>query len=100
MRCSICVSGCGRFTRNSRDCEEGMRRRSVGRIVKIAVIGLVAVGIFGWVVMSLWNWLAPAVFGLHAITYWQALGLLVLSKILFGGMRGPSGGGGRWRQRM
>jgi len=68
--------------------------------MKFGTIAILAVGIFGFVLMSLWNWLGPAVFGLHAITYWQALGLLVLSKILFGGFRGRPGGGGHWRHRM
>jgi len=76
-----------------------MRRRWI-RGLKVGVIGVVAVTIFGFIVMSLWNWLAPAVFGLHAITFWQALGMLVLSKILFGGFRGRPGGGGHWRRRM
>ncbi|MBK6526662.1 MAG: hypothetical protein IPG07_14625 [Crocinitomicaceae bacterium] len=37
------------------------------------------------VVMLLWNWLMPTLFGLTIITFWQALGILILSKILFGG---------------
>ena len=45
-------------------------------------------------------WLAPAVFGLRTITLWQALGILILSKILFGGFRGRPGYGGPWRRRM
>ena len=36
-------------------------------------------------VMILWNWLMPAIFGLTAITFWQAVGLLLLSKLLFSG---------------
>lgn len=77
-----------------------MRGRWVKRGLKMALIGVVAIGVFGFVVMSLWNWLAPAVFGLHAITYWQALGVLILSKILFGGFRGRPGYSGHWRRRM
>ena len=77
-----------------------MKTRWVKRGVKIAVIGVMAVGIFGFVVMSLWNWLATAVFGLHAITFWQALGLLILCKILFGGFHGRPGHSGNWRRRM
>lgn len=42
-------------------------------------------GIFGMAVKLLWNWLMPAIFGLPAITFWQAFGLLALCKILFGG---------------
>ncbi|HUA61897.1 MAG TPA: hypothetical protein VML19_24285 [Verrucomicrobiae bacterium] len=69
------------------------------RGVKIAVIGILAIGIFGFVVMSLWNWLVPALFGWHTITFWQALGVLVLSRILFGGFHGGRGRG-HWRGRM
>jgi hypothetical protein len=36
-------------------------------------------------VMLLWNWLIPEIFGLTAINFWQASGLLVLGRILFGG---------------
>jgi hypothetical protein len=38
------------------------------------------------IVMLLWNWLVPVIFGLKTIDFWQALGLLVLAKILFGGL--------------
>jgi hypothetical protein len=40
--------------------------------------------VFGIVVKLLWNWLMPAVFGLGEISYWQAFGLVLLSKLLFG----------------
>jgi hypothetical protein len=54
--------------------------------------------IFGEIVMHLWNWLTPVLFGWHTITFWQALGLLILCKILFGGWHGRGGGRGRgWR---
>ena len=39
----------------------------------------------GAVVMLLWNWLMPAIFGLISISFWQALGLFILARILFGG---------------
>src|ERR1043165_719868 len=39
----------------------------------------------GWVVQWLWNALLPPLFGFPVITFWQALGLLALSRILFGG---------------
>ena len=44
--------------------------------------------ILGYVVMGLWNTILPAVLGVKTITYTQALGLLLLSKILFGGFHG------------
>lgn len=53
--------------------------------------------LFGEVVMHLWNWLLPAIFGWRMITFWQALGLLVLCRILFGGFGGH--GSGRRRHR-
>jgi hypothetical protein len=52
-----------------------------------------------WAVFSLWNWLMPAIFGLPAVTYGQALGLMLLCWILFGGFRGGRSGGG-WRYGM
>jgi hypothetical protein len=45
----------------------------------------------GEVVMRLWNWLLPDLFGVRGINFWQALGLLALSRILFGGFGGPRG---------
>ncbi len=48
-------------------------------------VGFLAIAAgFSAVVMLLWNWLMPAIFGLIAINFWQALGLLVLARILFG----------------
>jgi Ca2+/H+ antiporter, TMEM165/GDT1 family len=75
-----------------------MNGRRLLKGLKIAAMVAVAAAAFGFVVMSLWNWLAPTLFGLHAITFWQALGLLILSKILFGGFRGRPGGGYAWRR--
>src|SRR5260370_27567902 len=57
----------------------------------------------GEIVMHLWNWLLPPLFGWRLITFWQALGLLALCRILFGGWGGHgSGRSGRpnFRSRM
>ena len=73
----------------------------VRRIVKVPVfiaVFLLVLALMGFIVMSLWNWLLPALFGFKMIAYWQAVGLIVLCKLLFGGFRGPRGGG-RWRGR-
>ena len=65
---------------------------------KIGVLVVAGVAALGWVVMALWNWLMPALFsGAHEISYLQAIGLLLLSKILFGGFRGH-GCHGRWQR--
>ncbi len=66
----------------------------------IAVVAVLAFAVFSFVFMSLWNWIIPPVVGWHAITYWQALGLLVLSRILFGGFRGGPWRHMHWRRRM
>jgi len=79
-----------------------MRKRLIW-IAPLAIMGMV---IFAWiggqVVMLLWNWLAPELFGLRQITFWQALGLLALCRILFGGfgMGGGSHRGSHSRRRM
>jgi hypothetical protein len=76
-----------------------MRRNWMRRGLRFALIALLAAAVFSLVTMSLWNWLMPALFGLRAIGFWQALGLLVLSRILLGGFRGP-GHAMQWRRRM
>jgi len=61
-------------------------------IAPLAILGiLIFTAIGGGVVMLLWNWLAPVLFGLRLITFWQAIGLLALCRILFGGF-GLAGG--------
>ena len=77
-----------------------MRRRWIFKAAKIVLLVLMVAAVVARVVMSLWNWLMPALFGLHVIGFWQALGLVVLSKILFGGFRGPRGPHMHWRSRM
>ena len=52
------------------------------------VLGVAAVIGFTFVVMWLWNWLVPELFNGPVLGYWQTLGLLVLSKILFSGIGG------------
>jgi hypothetical protein len=51
------------------------------------------VALGGWIVMQLWNWLMPALFQLPAVTFWQALGLLALTRILVGGVGAGRHGG-------
>ncbi len=77
-----------------------MRGRRVAKVFKIVLIVLTAAAVFTLVILRLWNWLMPSLFGLHTITYWQALGLLVLSRILLGGFRGRPHFGPPWRHRM
>ncbi len=77
-----------------------MRTRFFVRALKFLPLVVAFIALFGLVIMSLWNWVMPALFGLKTISYWQALGLFILSKILFGGFRGGPGGRNYWRHRM
>ena len=79
-----------------------MKRNRGLHVLKILVIVSVAITVFSFVTMHLWNWVMPAVFGLRTITWLQALALLVLGKILFGGFH-RHGGGFRdrgWKHRL
>jgi predicted membrane chloride channel (bestrophin family) len=77
-----------------------MRRHWVARGLKFVLFAVLLITVFSFVVMSLWNWLMPALFGWHLIGFWQAAGILLLSKILFGGFRGHAGRHMYWRRRM
>jgi positive regulator of sigma E activity len=77
-----------------------MIRSWVGKAVTVVLLAALFVIVFGFVVMWLWNWLMPALFGWHVIGFWQAIGILVLSKILFGGFHGRHGRRTHWRHRM
>lgn len=77
-----------------------MKGKWMFRGLKFAVFAAAALAALGFVVMVLWNWLMPTLFGWHQIRFWQAVGLLALSKILFGGVRGPRGSHMHWRKRM
>ena len=60
-----------------------------GRFVILAILGIAALG---GLVMALWNWLIPTLFiGAKDIGYVQAMGILLLSNLLFGGLRGRCG---------
>jgi len=68
--------------------------RVVKIILLIVVIGPLAILVFGGVVMLLWNNVLAEVLHISTVTFWQALGILVLSKILFGSFSG----GRSWRR--
>jgi len=68
----------------------GKSPAAIAGIVILIVIGVTALFIlFGLATMWLWNWLMPDLFGLPTLTFWKALGLVLLAKIFFG-----FGGGG------
>jgi hypothetical protein len=61
------------------------------------LLGLAAMAGFGAAVLLLWNALLPPLFGIAAISFWQALGLLALCRILFGSFGGSRMLAGRGR---
>ena len=84
-----------------------MKRYWIRRALRFLSFALLVLGLAGLVVMSLWNALLPAILGVSTITFWQALGLLILSRILFSGPRFGGGGWGQggpgrswWKQKM
>src|SRR5258705_653846 len=71
--------------------------RKVAGIIAMVIIGIAAIST---IVMLLWNALLPSLFHFPVITWPQALGLLILAKILFGGFRGGGGPRNRWKGKM
>jgi hypothetical protein len=76
-----------------------MKRHWILHGLKIAVVVLAGAAALSLAVMALWNWLIPPVIGWRTIDFWQALGLLVLTRILFG-FRAGFGHRMHWRGRM
>ena len=84
------------------DCRPTSR---AGRILHFAghvILGLGAViavaFVFGWVTMTAWNAVIPAVFNLPLLTFWQAVGLLVLGRILTARFHHHRGHRDKWRK--
>jgi len=78
----------------------------MNKIVKFRSLGIVGflamIAIFSVAAMFLWNALMPEIFGLPVLTYWQTAGMVILARILFGGLglrhlglRSGRGGDGR-----
>lgn len=77
-----------------------MRKRWI-YLAPLAILGmLLFVALGGEVVRQLWNWLLPELFGWRQITFWQALGMLALCRILFGGFGGRGFHRSNIRRRM
>ncbi len=63
-----------------------MRKKWMVRLSMVAIFLLIVIAGFGQAVLQLWNLLMPDIFGLHPISFWQAVGLMALSWLLFGGL--------------
>ena len=81
----------------------GMRKGfRAKKAIGIAIMAVAAITLLGFVVMGLWNSVLAVVLPVKIITFWQALGIFVLSKILFGGFKKGFGGHRRheWNEKM
>jgi hypothetical protein len=80
-----------------------MRPKWIARGLAFLIFVLIVIAGFGQAVLQLWNLLMPDIFGLHTISFWQAVGLMALSWILFGGwgrFRLTPPHAGYWRHRI
>lgn len=78
-----------------------MTRKKLFLIAPFAILGIALFIFVGTeLVMHLWNWLLPPLFGWKTLTFWQAFGLLVLCRILFGSHGWGGGSSGRGRRMM
>ncbi|XOV95389.1 MAG: hypothetical protein ACFHWX_07185 [Bacteroidota bacterium] len=70
-------------------------------IFKMALMVILFFAVVSGIVMYLWNWLMPDIFDLRVITFWEAAGILLLSKIIFGfGKKGGHHHGGpSWKNK-
>ena len=77
------------------------RRKRLFWIAPAAILGIALLAFIGGeIVTHLWNWLLPSLFGWRQISFWQALGILALSRILFGGSGWHRSGRSHFRRRM
>lgn len=72
----------------------------IGRIFTVLLVILVFIAAGGQAVLQLWNWLLPPLLGWHVITFWQAVGILTLCRILFGNWGGRPMWRSDYRRRM
>ena len=78
----------------------------IKKIIGFSILAIAFAALLAYVVMLLWNGVLTQVVTVSTISFYQAIGLLVLSKILFGGF--PSGkhhcnqcgGGGHWKNEL
>jgi len=67
--------------------------QKVMKIIGFVILGITgAIGLallLGYAVMLLWNWLMPDIFGFVEITFWQAVAIIVLARLIFGGFKHP-----------
>ncbi len=73
---------------NAEKAKSGIKKALM--IFGFTILGASLIILMGFVIMWLWNWLMPLIFNLTTLTYWQAAGVFILAKIIFGGFGGDS----------
>ena len=66
-------------------------RFGIAKFIFFAAMAVLFVFAVGNIVMYLWNWILPDAIGANEITFWKAIGLFVLTRILFGGFKSGRG---------
>lgn len=79
--------------------EERTLGEKIGLGILFGFLGLGLVALMPWALLLLWNWLMPELFGLKTVDYWQALGLLALSFLLFHRLGGGGSGEAKTERR-
>jgi len=79
-------------------------RFGFAKAIFFAAMAIVFVFAVGYIVMYLWNWILPDAIGANEITFWKAIGLFVLTRILFGGFKSGRSGhrrrkGREWKEK-
>lgn len=75
--------------------------KKVMKIVAMVIFGILVFLLANYLLMRLWNWLMPDLFGVGTVTYWEALGVFILAKLLFGfGGGGKSKGGSSHKKKV
>ena len=78
-----------------------MKKKWVRKVPVVIAVATAGIFVFSGAVMLLWNNILPGVLHVGAITLWQAMGMLVLGKLLFGGFRGRRGmAGAHWKKHI
>jgi len=64
---------------------------AAGHLAAGALLAAVLALVFGWIIALLWNHIMPDLLGVKAISYWQSVGLILMARILVGGLHHGSG---------
>ena len=75
-----------------------MKKSKIIKVILFLLAFPLGLFFFGMLVMYLWNLTLPPIFNIPSISFWQAVGILVLSKLLFGGFPGGWRGKSKWKK--